>query len=333
MPPAESDLDEVRHAAFELRYTKPDEAVRILRRLVKRGGEIEALAHGALAEILLDDFDDVDGAIHHFQRLNTLAPGMPAGEIGLARAHGRNGEVKQAQQSYARALAGLEKLAREAMTSTDPESLEGADETVLTALELAVEERELLSDHSLTTPPLTQPSAEVLEWAEKVRLFDASEDEEDEDVAELDDWLRFAQLRTVLASFDNQVEAALSHVDRISALVPFPPVERFRLRSVAYEAASDYAHAGEEALQSLKAAGRDWMPNEMVRAAGLLMTADRKADAHAVVKQLQEQLRGPDAASLPADVRKDLEEQSAQLMKDLLPPGMVFLGKRGGKTE
>jgi hypothetical protein len=331
VPPAESDLDEVRHAAFELRYTDPSEAARILRRLVKRGGEIEALAHGALGEILLDDFDDVDGAIHHFQKLLKLAPGMPAGEIGLARGYGRNGEVRPAQEAYARALAGLEKLAREAMQSKQPESLEGADETILTTLELAVEERELLDDHSVTNAPLTHPSAELLDWAEQVRLFDAGEEEEE--VAELDDWIRFAQLRAVLASFDNQVDAALSHVDRISALVPFPVTERARLRSVAYEAGSDYAHAGEEALAFIKAAGNDWLPNEMIRAGGLLLKADRKADAHAVVKQLQDQLRGPDASALPADVRKDLEEQSKQLMQDLIPPGLVMLGRRGGKTD
>ena len=79
------ELDEIRRAAFELRGRDPNEAVKVLRRAVRKGGAWEALAHGALGEILLDDFDDVDAALHHFEKLQKLAPGLPAAEPGLRR--------------------------------------------------------------------------------------------------------------------------------------------------------------------------------------------------------------------------------------------------------
>ena len=53
-----SVLDDIRHAALELRHTDPQEAVRILRRAAAEGGEAEVLARGALGEIYLEDFGD-----------------------------------------------------------------------------------------------------------------------------------------------------------------------------------------------------------------------------------------------------------------------------------
>src|SRR5438067_7468768 len=78
-------LDDIRHAAFELRQTDPQEAVRVLRRAAQQGGEAEVLARGALGELYLDEFGDLDGAEHEFRRVLQLAPGLTAAEIGLAR--------------------------------------------------------------------------------------------------------------------------------------------------------------------------------------------------------------------------------------------------------
>src|SRR5438128_2378095 len=82
-------LDDIRRAAFELRQTDPQEAIRILRRAAQQGGEAEVLARGALGEIYLDELGDLDGAEHEFRRVLQLAPGLSAAEIGL----GRTGEL------------------------------------------------------------------------------------------------------------------------------------------------------------------------------------------------------------------------------------------------
>src|SRR5438552_18848596 len=78
-------LDEIRRAAFELRLTDPQEAVRVLRRAAGKGGEAEVLARGALGEIYLEELGDLDGAEHEFRRVLQLAPGLAAAELGLAR--------------------------------------------------------------------------------------------------------------------------------------------------------------------------------------------------------------------------------------------------------
>src|SRR5438128_2139298 len=73
-------LDDIRRAAFELRQTDPQEAIRILRRAAQQGGEAEVLARGALGEIYLDELGDLDGAEHEFRRVLQLAPGLSAAE-------------------------------------------------------------------------------------------------------------------------------------------------------------------------------------------------------------------------------------------------------------
>jgi hypothetical protein len=330
VPPAESDLDEIRRAAFELRQRDPSEAVRILRRMVKRGGDVEALAHGALAEILLDDFDDIDGALHHFQRLLVLAPGMPAGELGHARALARNDDVPAAQKAYARALEGFEKLARKAMQTKDAEELDGIDETILTALELAVEERELLHETGHGGKPQTQPSVDILYWAETERVFDPDEDEE----GDLGDWLRYTQLRAVLAALDKKLPDALNRVEHLAKYVPLPPEELPRLRSFAHEAARDVPSAAEEALQAIRLASGLVNPDDALRAASLLTEVERLADAHGVLRQLEQQLQAPHAAStLPPELRQELLGQVKERLQDLAPPGLVSLGRGFGKAD
>ncbi|MFL5446699.1 MAG: hypothetical protein ACJ78W_19440, partial [Myxococcales bacterium] len=78
-------LAEIRRAAFELRTSDPQAAVRILRRAAASGGGAEVLARGALGEIYLTELGDLDGAEHEYRRVLALAPGLAAAELGLAR--------------------------------------------------------------------------------------------------------------------------------------------------------------------------------------------------------------------------------------------------------
>src|SRR5437773_12336436 len=100
-------LDDIRRAAFELRETNPQEAVRVLRRAAQQGGEAEVLARGALGELYLDEFGDLDGAEHEFRRVLQLAPGLTAAEIGLARARRQSGDLKGAETGFFRACEGV----------------------------------------------------------------------------------------------------------------------------------------------------------------------------------------------------------------------------------
>src|SRR5205085_439309 len=85
--------------AFDLRQTDPQEAIRVLRRAAQQGGEAEVLARGALGEIYLDQFGDLDGAEHEFRRVLQLAPGLSAAEIGLGRTRREAGDVKGAEEA------------------------------------------------------------------------------------------------------------------------------------------------------------------------------------------------------------------------------------------
>ena len=100
-------LDDIRHAAFELRQTDPQEAIRVLRRAAQQGGEAEVLARGALGEIYLDELGDLDGAEHEFRRVLQLAPGLSAAEIGLGRTRRESGDVKGAEEAFGAARAAF----------------------------------------------------------------------------------------------------------------------------------------------------------------------------------------------------------------------------------
>src|SRR6059058_808331 len=100
-------LDDIRHAAFELRQTDPQEAIRILRRAAQQGGEAEVLARGALGEIYLEELGDLDGAEHEFRRVLQLVPGLAAAELGLARTLREAGDYDEAEQRFASCLATL----------------------------------------------------------------------------------------------------------------------------------------------------------------------------------------------------------------------------------
>ncbi|GAC1603282.1 MAG: hypothetical protein NVS4B10_15800 [Myxococcales bacterium] len=95
---SDDTLAEIRRAAFDLRRTDPEEAVRILRRLAEQGGPAAVLAHGALAEIYLDEYGDLDGAEHEFRAVLQAAPRLPAAELGLARVLQEQGRLAEADE-------------------------------------------------------------------------------------------------------------------------------------------------------------------------------------------------------------------------------------------
>src|SRR5436190_15467491 len=186
-------LDDIRHAAFDLRQTDPQEAVKVLRRAAQQGGEAEVLARGALGEIYLDEFGDLDGAEHEFRRVLQLAPGLTAAEIGLGRTRREAGDLKGAENAFLRAIEGL---SRDIQAFQEASALpEGAEEVLLTLLETAVELAELRKG----AVPLDE---ELLAWGAARKLFD---DEEGPD-----DWIRFHALWTRLRIITGRPEEAVT---------------------------------------------------------------------------------------------------------------------------
>jgi tetratricopeptide (TPR) repeat protein len=186
-------LDDIRQAAFELRQTDPQEAVRVLRRAAQQGGEAEVLARGALGEIYLDEFGDLDGAEHEFRRVLQLAPGLTAAEIGLARTRREGGDRKGAETAFLRAIDGLSRDVRGFREGGELPA--GAEEVVLTLLETAVELAELREG----PVPLDE---ELLAWAAAQKLF--------EEEGDRDDWVRFHALWTRLRILTGRPEEAVT---------------------------------------------------------------------------------------------------------------------------
>lgn len=318
---ASDDLSQVRRAAFELRFSNPREAVRVLRTVAKKGGDASVLAHGALGEILLDDLDDPDGAEHHFRKLLDTAPGLPAGELGLARALGRNGLLPDAQDAFSRAVAGLEQHVRELIDSKDGDG--GAEELILSALETAVEEREL--SRELAGEGVVRPSPDLWEWAEAQRVFDL---EDEVGAAAAEDWMRYAAMRSVLEAYDGNLDSALQTVERVAKAAPLPPHAARHVRSMALEAAGDVPQAAEEALAARREAGFRMAPAETLRAARLLVDAERENDARDLLererKAIDEALTTADSEEAGAlkEAREALDVQLAELPR----PSLVTLG-------
>src|SRR5437016_12673809 len=160
-------LADIRRAAFELRQTDPQEAVRLLRRAAATGGGAEVLARGALGEIYLEEFGDLDGAEHEFRTVLHAVPGLPAAELGLARVLREAGDRRASLQALVRALDGLSRDVasfRDRQAAGEPLP-PGAEDVVLTLLEAAVERAEL--------DPDTRIDEALLRWAAQERLFDA----------------------------------------------------------------------------------------------------------------------------------------------------------------
>ena len=209
-------LDDIRQAAFELRKTDPKEAVRVLRRAAQQGGEAEVLARGALGEIYLDEYGDLDGAEHEFRRVLQLAPGLSAAEIGLARTRREAGDARGAETAFLRAIEGLSRDVRGFREGGTLPA--GAEEMVLTLLETAVELAELRKG----AVPLDE---EILAWAASQRLFDGED-------GDRDDWVRLHALWTrlrILTGRPEEAVTALREAERTGELPPEDAKELLRL--------------------------------------------------------------------------------------------------------
>lgn len=315
------DLQRVREAAFDLRFRKPKDAVRILRTIAKRGGDAGALAHGALAEILLDDLSDFDGAEHHFRQLLKAAPGLPVAELGLARALGRNGALADSQDAYARAVSGMEDRIK--ATIAAGEEVGGLEEALLTTLEACVEEREMVQE--LGGEAQVRPDPELWKWAEENRLFDL-DDEVGEAAAE--DWLRYAALRCILAAFDGHLADALKIVATLSKLAPLPPHASSHLNSMAHEVAGNLPLAAQAALKARELSNFTFAPEQSLRAARLLVDAERESEARELLEKerqtINERLLSaePEEAGELKEALKSMDVQLEQLPK----PSLVSLG-------
>ena len=254
-------IDEIRRAAFELRQENPQEAVKVLRRAAAQGGDEEVLARGALGEIYLEEFGDLDGAEAEFRKVLSLAPGLAAAEIGLSRTRREQGDFAQADAGFERAVASLSKD----VAGFEKEAPAGAEEVVLTLLEVAVELAELRGaaghDKGEVSVPLDE---ELLGWAAQARLFDGEGDQ--------DDWVRFHALWTQLRLLTGRAEEALTAVREAERQGQLPAAESARLLSLSLEDLGDPARAGVEARRMLEATPPPWPVGEAVRAAHLLGT-------------------------------------------------------------
>ena len=217
-------IDDIRRAAFELRATDPQEAVRVLRQAAAQGGEAEVLARGALGEIYLEEFGDLDGAEHEFRRVLQLAPGLPAAELGLARTLREGGDFRAAEATFERALHGLQK---DLQRFRDGEMPAGAEEVVLTALEVAIELAELRAASAHDKNVSVPLDEDLLRWAAEQRLFDAEGDQ--------DDWVRFHALWTQLRLLTGRAEEALTELREAERAGLIPAAESARLIGLARE--------------------------------------------------------------------------------------------------
>jgi tetratricopeptide (TPR) repeat protein len=288
-------LDDIRQAAFELRQTDPQEAVRVLRRAAAQGGEAEVLARGALGEIYLEEFGDLDGAAAEFKRVLQAAPGLAAAEIGLARTRREAGDFEEADAGFARAIESLQKDIAEFGKEPPP----GAEEVVLTLLEVAIElaELRLASGHDKeVSVPLNE---DVLQWAATERLFDTEGD--------LDDWIRFHSLWTRLRLLTGRPEEALAAVREAERQGQLPAEEAARLVSLAHEDLGDLPRAGAEAKRMLSLLHAPWPVGEVARAAHLMGPSGRELLEQALpqwppdsdeAKALREALGLPDLVKL-----------------------------------
>ena len=239
-------LADIRRAAFELRLTDPNEAVRLLRRAAALGGGTEVLARGALGEIYLEEFGDLDGAEHEFRAVLHAVPGLPAAEVGLARVLHEAGDRRGELEALGRAIAGLShdiagfrerKAAGEALPA-------GVEEVVLTLLEVAAARARL--------DPQTALDEDLLRWAAEERLFDALEEEGEEPE---EDWVRFHSLWAQFRQLTGRAGEAARELAAAEAEGQLAPRDAAALRRDALEAAGDAAGAAAEAqrLQTLEA--------------------------------------------------------------------------------
>jgi TPR repeat protein len=332
-------LAEIRRAAFELRRTDPEEAVRVLRRVAEQGGAAAVLAHGALAEIYLDEYGDLDGAEHEFREVLKAAPQLPAAELGLARVLREQGRLAEADQGLTRALAGFERAAvslRDGQQRGEPLP-PGAEEEVLGLLEVAVELAELRHRRGKNGSVRVELDESLLGWAIQQRLFDAVREEQEAGEADPEDWIRFhahwTQLR-VLTGRASEAAASLREAEERGQL---PPQTAARLRSDALEESDDLDAAAKEAARALelgRALGEPIDPDEVLRAAALLSAAGDDASADAQLSRALPEVDALAAAEENAEEKALLLEGARRLRAALEEPRgtgqerLVALGKR-----
>jgi hypothetical protein len=314
-------LADIRRAAFELRQTDPHEAVRLLRRAAASGGGAEVLARGALGEIYLDEFGDLDGAEHEFRSVLQAVPGLPAAELGLARVLHETGDRRGEMQALGRALEGLSrdvagfrerKAAGEALPA-------GAEEVVLTMLEVAVDRAHLDPDQRI--------DEDLLRWAAQERLFDALR-EEDEDPQQ--DWVRFHSLWTQLRQLSGRPEEAARALAEAEEAGQLPARAAAALRRDALEETGEVEDAAAQARrvieldsQSDGAAGGP-APIDVLRAAALTSVAGDESSAAAMLQRALARAEAelPDA---PPDRRPRLEDAIRRYRDALSPdPGALI---------
>jgi tetratricopeptide (TPR) repeat protein len=292
-----SVLDDIRRAAFELRQTDPQEAVRVLRQAAAQGGEAEVLARGALGEIYLEEFGDLDGAESEFRKVLQAAPGLAAAEIGLARTRRETGDFPEADAGFVRALSSLQKD----VAGFGKEPPPGAEEVVLTLLEIAIELAELRSASGHDKENSVPLNEDVLQWAAGEKLFDGEGD--------LDDWIRFHALWTELRLLTGRPEEALASIREAERQGQLPAPEAARLVSRSLEGLGDLPRAGAEAIRMLELLPSPWPVGDVVRAAHLLGPAGRALLERALSQR-------------PAE-----SEEASVLREALGAPQLVTLGK------
>ena len=325
-------LDEIRRAAFDLRRTDAQEAVRVLRKAAQQGGPAEVLARGALGEIYFEEFGDLDGAEAEFRKVLSAAPGLPAAELGLARVQRESGRKADADAGLLRALRGLE---HDVATFRESRPPAGAEEVVLTLLEVAVELAALRGEGA--TVPLDE---HLLEWAAAQRLFDGDAAEDEPDAADRDDWVRFHSLWAELRVRTGRAQQAADALARAEAAGELPHADAARLRSHALESAGDLPAAAGEArvlFAEWRASGVLFTPLEALRAAALEVATGDEPSAQSLLTetlaQVEAQLaasRPPDEPVLEPDARAALQADAKRLRDALAPApqlsGLVRIG-------
>lgn len=331
-------LSEIRRAAFELRRSDPDEAVRVLRRIAAGGGAAAVLAHGALAEIYLDEYADLDGAEAEFRAVLKAAPQLPAAELGLARVLREQGRLAEADAGLERALLGFSGAAealRQAQTRGEPLPA-GAEEEALGLLEVAVELAELRHQRGQNGSVRVPLDDSLLGWAVKQRLFDAVSAEDEEGAFAGEDWVRFHALWMRLRVLTGRGAEAVAALAEAEALGQLDARAGARLRSEALEETFQLAEAAAEAVRALAAAregGESPDGDEVLRAAALLSASGDDAAADA---ELSRALPALEAAAREAEgeEREALAEAAGKVRAALDEPrgegprALVSLGRR-----
>lgn len=318
-------LSEIRRAAFELRRSDPDEAVRVLRRIAAEGGAAAVLAHGALAEIYLDEYADLDGAEAEFRAVLEAAPQLPAAELGLARVLREQGRLAEADSGLERALAGFSGAAealRQGQSRGEPLPA-GSEEEVLGLLEVAVELAELRHQRGQNGSVRVPLDDSLLGWAGKQRLFDAvGEEDEDDGSSAGEDWVRFHALwmrLRVLTGRGAEAAAALAEAEELGQLDARAGAQ---LRSEVLEDTGRLAEAAAEAVRALAAAREEGeLPegDEVLRAAALLAAGGDDAAADAELSRALPELEAA-AKEAEGEEREELSEAARKVRAALDEP-------------